>query len=142
MLVRFQPVTNLLDEIDSLINSTVVPFPLINKMSSPGRIGGVSMKENGDTVQVTVDLPGVAKQDVAVKVHDGVLSISAERNQPELQEQEQWIRNEIAYGKIERTINLPYSVDVEKVSASHENGVLKISLPKHENAKPKQISIR
>ena len=77
-----------------------------------------------------------------MKVNDGVLTISAERKQPELQEHEQWIRNEIPYGKIERTINLPYSVDVEKVSASHENGILQIVLPKHENAKPKQISIR
>ena len=62
--------------------------------------------------------------------------------QPELKDQEQWIRNEISYGTFERSISLPYSVDVEKTSATRENGVLRIVLPKHENAKPKHISIR
>ena len=142
MLVRFQPTTNIFEEIDSLINSAAVPFPVINRITNSGRIGGVAMKEDGDNIQVTVDLPGVAKEDVSVKVNDGVLTISAERKRSELQEHEHWIRNEISYGKIERTINLPYSVDVEKVTALHENGVLRIMLPKHENAKPKQISIR
>jgi len=100
------------------------------------------MNDTGEQVQVNVELPGVAKEDIKVNVHDGVLTISGERKQPELKENEQWIRNEISYGTFERSINLPYSVDVEKVSATQENGVLCIVLPKHENAKPKQISIR
>ncbi|MFA5833640.1 MAG: Hsp20/alpha crystallin family protein [Bacteroidota bacterium] len=142
MLVRFQPVSNIFDEINTIINSSLVPFPAINDMKRYSRFGGVSMKENGEQVHVSVELPGIAKQDVKVNVNDGILTISAERKQPELKEQEQWLRNEIAYGKYERSIELPYSVDVEKVSAAHENGILSIILPKHENAKPKQISIR
>jgi len=142
MLVRFQPVSNIFDEINTIINSSLVPFPTINDMKRYSRFGGVSMKENGEQVHVSVELPGIAKQDVKVNVNDGILTISAERKQPELKEQEQWLRNEIAYGKYERSIELPYSVDVEKVSAAHENGILSIILPKHENAKPKQISIR
>jgi len=142
MLVRFQPVTNIFDEIDTLINSTFIPFPAVKGISHSGRTGGVSMKDSGEQVQVNIELPGVSKEDVKVNVNDGILTISAERKQPELKDEEQWIRNEISYGKIERTINLPYSVDVEKVTASHENGILQIILPKHENAKPKQISIR
>ena len=142
MLVRFQPVSHLFNEIDSIINSTATPFPLINGNTRAGRFGGVSVKESGDQVQVCVELPGVAKQDVNVSVNDGILTISAERREPELKGEEQWIRNEITYGKFERTIDLPFSVDVEKVSAEHENGILQVILPKHENAKPKQISIR
>jgi HSP20 family protein len=61
---------------------------------------------------------------------------------PELKEGEEWIRNEISYGKYERSIRLPYAIEADKVSATHENGVLSIVLPKHEKAKPKQISIR
>jgi HSP20 family protein len=142
MLVRFQPVSHFFNEIDSIINSTAVPFPLINGINRAGRFGGVSVKESADQVQVCVELPGIAKQDVHVSVNDGILTISAERREPELKGEEQWIRNEISYGKIERTVELPYSVDVEKVSAEHENGILQVILPKHENAKPKQISIR
>jgi HSP20 family protein len=142
MLVRFQPVSHFFNEIDSIINSTAVPFPLINGINRAGRFGGVSVKESADQVQVCVELPGIAKKDVHVSVNDGILTISAERREPELKGEEQWIRNEISYGKIERTVELPYSVDVEKVSAEHENGILQVILPKHENAKPKQISIR
>ncbi|MFZ4622224.1 MAG: Hsp20/alpha crystallin family protein [Bacteroidota bacterium] len=142
MLVRFQPVSNIFDEIDTLINSTMVPFPSTGTFERRNRFTGVTVKDTGEQVHVTVELPGVSKQDVSVNVNNGVLTISGERKQPEKQENEQWLRNEISYGKFERSITLPYSVDVEKVSASQENGILSIILPKHENAKPKQISIR
>ncbi len=139
MLVRFKPVTSIFDDIDSIINSSYVAYPTADRSN---RLSGISMKDTGEQVQVNVELPGVAKEHVKVNVNDGVLTISAERKQPELKENEQWIRNEISYGTFERSINLPYSIDVEKVSATHENGILRIVLPKHENAKPKQISIR
>lgn len=139
MLVRFKPVSNIFDDIDTIINSSLVSYPGIQRTN---RFTGISMKDSGEQVQVNVELPGVAKENVKVNVNDGVLTISAERKQPELKENEQWIRNEISYGTFERSITLPYSVDVEKISAVHENGILRIVLPKHENAKPKQISIR
>ena len=139
MVVRFQPVSTLFDEIDSLINSPITRYPSYRQTN---RFAGVAMKESGEEVQVFVQLPGIAKNDVKIGLHDTVLTITAERKQPELKENEQWIRNEISYGKFERTINLPYVVDTDKVSATHENGLLRITLPKHEVAKPKQISIR
>ena len=139
MLVRFKPVTSIFDDLDTIINSSLVTYPVSHRAN---RLSGVSIKDGGEQVHVSVELPGVAKEDVKVNVNDGVLTISAERKQSELKENEQWIRNEISYGTFERSINLPYSVDVEKVSASQENGILRIVLPKHENAKPKQISIR
>lgn len=142
MLVRFHPVSSIFHEIDTILNSTLIPFPGANRFERSNRSTGLSVKDTGEQVQVSMELPGVAKQDVSVNVNNDVLTISGERKQPEKKENEQWIRNEIIYGKFERTITLPYSIDVEKVSASHENGILSIILPKHENAKPKQISIR
>ncbi|MDP1677054.1 MAG: Hsp20/alpha crystallin family protein [Bacteroidota bacterium] len=139
MLVRFKPVESIFEEIDSIVNSALVTYPTINRTN---RFSGVSMKDTGEQVLVNVEIPGVVKEDVKVNVNDGVLTILAERKQPKLKENEQWIRNEISYGAFERAIKLPYSVDVEKISATHENGLLQIVLPKHENAKPKQISIR
>ncbi|MFA6456118.1 MAG: Hsp20/alpha crystallin family protein [Bacteroidota bacterium] len=142
MVVRFQPITNIFDEIDSIFNPVAVPFPAIRWTNRDRRFADISVKESGEQVHVYAELPGVAKEDVNVNINEGTLVISAERKQPELKENEQWIRNEVNYGKIERTVQLPYPADVEKVSATHEQGILHIVLPKHENAKPKQISIR
>jgi HSP20 family protein len=142
MLVRFAPVSNIVDEIDSIFNTRVAPFPFVKQIERNNRFAGVSMRDSGDQVTITVELPGVDKKDVAVNVNDGHLVITAERKRPELKEQEQWIRNEMTYGTFERRIELPYTVDVEKVSAVQENGILSVVLPKHEMAKPKQITIR
>ena len=142
MLVRFQPVSSIFNEIDSLINSTLIPFPEVRRIERSGRIAGVSVNESAEQVTVRDELPGVSKEDIAVNVNNDVLTISGERKAPERKENEQYIRNEISYGKFERSLSLPYPVDVEKVMASQENGVLTVVLPKHENAKPKQITIR
>jgi HSP20 family protein len=142
MLVRFQPVSSIFNEIDSLINSTLIPFPEVRRIERSGRIAGVSVNESAEQVTVRVELPGVSKEDITVNVNNDVLTISGERKAPERKENEQYIRNEISYGKFERSLSLPYPVDVEKVMASQENGVLTVVLPKHENAKPKQITIR
>lgn len=139
MLVRFQPVTTLFEELDSFINSPLTRYPVYQRSN---RFADVAVKDNGEETHVIVQLPGIAKDDVTIGLNDKVLTITAERKQPELQNNEQWIRNEITYGKFERAINLPYAVDIDKVSATHENGLLRVTLPKHDIAKPKQIAIR
>ena len=142
MVVRFQPVSSIFDEFDTILNSRQIPFPAIRRFERMNSGSGLSVKDSGDQVHVTLEIPGVAKQDITVNVNNDLLTITGERKQPEKKENEQWIRNEISYGKFERTITLPYSVDVEKVTASQENGILNVVLPKHENARPKQITIR
>jgi HSP20 family protein len=142
MLVRFTPVPGIVNEIDSIFNSALTQFPLVKHVDRANRFAGVSMNDSGEQITVSIELPGVLKQNVSVSVNDGLLTITAERKKPELKENEQWLRNEMTYGTIERTIELPYTVDVEKVSAVHENGILSVILPKHEMAKPKQITIR
>jgi HSP20 family protein len=142
MVVRFTSVPNIVHEIDSIFHSAVAPYPFMKQLDRNNRFAGVSMRDTGDHVSISMELPGVTKQDVSVSINDGQLTITAERKRLELKENEQWLRNELNYGKIERTIELPYTVDVEKVSAVHENGILSIVLPKHEAVKPKQITIR
>lgn len=139
MLVRYQTIPSLFSEIDELFNTTI---PVLNRVRVIEPTHGVAMKDSGDAVNIVVELPGVAKEDVKVTLHDGVLTIAAERRQTELKDNEQWIRNEIGYGKFERSINLPYPVVAEKISASHENGLLRIVLPKAEEVKPKMIDVK
>ena len=139
MLVRAQSIPSLFGDIDELFSTA---FPVTHRYQRYTTAPGVSIKDAGESVDVTFDLPGIAKSDVKVTLHDGVLTVAAERKRPELQENEQWIRNEIRYGKFERSVNLPYPVAEEKISAVHENGLLRVTLPKAEEAKPKHIVIR
>jgi HSP20 family protein len=139
MIVRAQAIPSLFGDIDELFASS---FPVVRQYGKRLPSYGVAMKDSGESIDITVELPGVTKNDVKVTLHDNVLTIEAERKQPELQNGEQWIRNEIRYGKFERSVNLPYPVAEAKISAVHENGLLRISLPKAEEAKPKQIVIR
>lgn len=139
MIVRFQPVPSVISDIDSYFG---IPFPSFQSAGRVRHTSRVMMKESDTALTVVAELPGVAKEDVTIQVNEDVLTISAERKQPELQEHEQLIRNEINYGKIERTVNLPYMINADNVSATFVNGILRIELPKHENAKPKQIEIR
>ncbi len=139
MLVRTHSIPSLFGDIDELLSTS---FPVTHPYQRYNTVSGMTMKDSGESVDVTFDLPGIAKSDVKVTLHDGVLTVAAERKRPELRVNEQWIRNEIRYGKFERSVDLPYSVAEEKISAVHENGLLRVTLPKAEEAKPKQIVIR
>ena len=134
MRVHVQPVSSLLNEFNELFATQ----PMFHSTERQYPIG---VKESDDTIHVTAMIPGVERENVKVTLHDQVLTISGERKRPEIQKGEQWIRNEIAYGTYEQTIQIPYAVDAQKITATQENGVLRVALPKAEEAKPKHITI-
>ena len=101
----------------------------------------INVTEFKDEIQVLAEVPGVPKDGIKLAFHDGVLTISGERKAPE-SENGTWLRNEIAYGSFTRSIELPDRVNIEKVNAEYSNGVLRVTLPKLEEAKPREISIR
>ncbi len=102
----------------------------------------VTVAEDKDGVHVVAEIPGIPKEDVKLQLHDGTLTISGERKSPEKADDAEVLRREIRYGTFSRTIQLPESIDTEKVTADYANGVLRIAIPKREAAKPKEISIR
>jgi HSP20 family protein len=88
-------------------------------------------------------MPGVRKDDIKIEVQGTQLIISGER-QREMRDAdgETVLRHERAYGKFERTFVLPSSIDVDKIEAHYENGVLNVALPKAESAKGRTIQIQ
>ena len=98
------------------------------------------VKETENELVVTTELPGFEKGDVDIAVNDGRLTIAAERNYPEEKETKQH-RIERWYGKFYRSFLLPKSADPEKISAKLKHGVLTVSVPKKEEAKPRQIPV-
>ena len=87
------------------------------------------------------DLPGVSKDDLHITLEDGTLRIEAEKKEEKAEDGETWYVRERHYGKYSRSMELPFRVAAEKISATLDKGVLEIKLPKAEEAKPKRISI-
>ena len=96
--------------------------------------------KNGD-LMVEAELPGVAKEDIDVRVENGVLTLRGERKQEEEVKEEDFYRLERAYGSFSRSFNLPSNVDAERIDATFKDGVLKLRVPRIEEAKPKQVNI-
>ncbi len=97
--------------------------------------------ESNDSVVVKAELPGVEKDQISVEVKDGILSLRGERKFEKEVKEESYHRIERSYGSFQRSFSLPVSVDQEKVTAQFKNGVLEVTLPKKEQAKPKQIQV-
>ena len=104
-------------------------------------VPAIDVYQDRDNVIVRAELPGMKKQDIDVSLHDGTLTISGERKHDEKAEESNSYRSERFFGRFQRTISLPVSVDAGKVVATYKNGILTVSLPKTEEAKPKQIAV-
>ena len=101
----------------------------------------VDVEETNDSYIVHADLPGINKNDVKVTLKDNVLTIHGERKHEDEKKEKNYHRVERAYGSFHRTFTLPTTVKGEDIKADYKNGVLVITLPKAEEAKPKEIKI-
>jgi HSP20 family protein len=102
----------------------------------------VDVREREGGLELSVELPGIDPKDVDVSVENGVLSIRGERQFEKCEEGESYHRVERAYGSFERTFRLPSSYNAEKIEAKANHGVLTLSVPKREEAKPRSIKVK
>jgi HSP20 family protein len=133
--------SNLRNEIERLFEA---PFAELARTSSllSGWTPALDVYEDKDHIVVTAELPGMRKEDIDVTLHDGSLSISGERKSEKEFKEAEVYRAERFVGRFQRTIALPVPVATDKIKAQYQDGVLTITLPKAEEAKPKQISIQ
>ena len=101
----------------------------------------VEIVESDNEILLTADLPGLEDKDIHIGVEENLLSVTGERT-CEKREQAEYLRSERLYGKFPRSFRLPETADLEKISAKLRNGVLTISVPKKEEAKPRQIEVK
>ncbi len=94
----------------------------------------VNVKENESGYALEVIAPGVAKEDFKLQVNDKVLTISFEQKEAEQKEEGKWLRKEFKARSFKRTFTLGEQVDVDKIAASYDNGILHLTLPKKEAA--------
>jgi HSP20 family protein len=97
--------------------------------------------EEKDHFIVKAELPGMKKEAIEVSFYDGGLSISGERKSETNYEDAEVYRAERFFGRFQRTVTLPTPVAVDKAKASYMDGVLTVTLPKTEEAKPKHIEV-
>jgi HSP20 family protein len=98
-------------------------------------------EKNGDFV-IRTDLPGLKAEDIDISIEDDALTIKGEFENEEDEERENVHFQEIRYGKFQRTVKLPGIVDPDQVEATFKDGVLRLTMPKIEESKPKQISVK
>lgn len=101
----------------------------------------LDVQEDKDNFSVRVELPGLKREDIEVALNDGELTISGERKAETVSEGTEVHRRERIYGKFSRTLTLPSAIKSDQVKAAYKDGILTITLPKAEEAKPKQIVV-
>ncbi len=118
-----------------------------NFSNTGSSIPAVNIRETADGYEVEMAAPGMSKKDFRIELDNNVLTISSEkRTENEQKEGERYTKREFSYQSFQRSFSLPKEVvDDEKIQAKYEDGVLRLSIPKKEEAKPrppKQIAIR
>ena len=102
----------------------------------------VDIYETADTIVVNAEVPGIPQEAIDIQVADGVLTIKGERKFENEQKNENFHRVERSYGSFIRSFSVPPTVDVERISATYDHGVLRLELPKKEERKPRKVEVR
>lgn len=113
-----------------------------NETMSGQWMPSVDISENKDSIVLEAELPGLSPEDVNISIENNLLTIQGERKFEKKQDDGNFHRVERSYGSFTRSFTLPPTVSSENVDAQFENGVLRLSLAKREEAKPRRIEIK
>jgi HSP20 family protein len=145
-IVRWEPFRDLVtsqDRFNRLFNDTFSrAFEDEGTLSTRGWNPAVDIYETDHNVTLKAELPGIDPKDVDIRVEDGTLHLSGERKFEKEVKEENYHRVERTYGSFTRSFALPRSVDPDKVTAEYKDGVLTLTVPKKEEAKPKTIKVQ
>lgn len=139
----FSDLEHIQHEVNRLFNSSLTRWMdedrgLMESAWNPA----MEIRESRDTIVVIADLPGVVKDAIDVSVHGDQLTVKGEKKQEKEANEKGYVRTERFYGSFTRSVTLPCEVDAARVDASYKDGVLKLVLPKKEEAKPQQIQVK
>ena len=142
-LVRWDPFRELVTMSDRLNRMLAEPSALAREGEPYGTWAPpVDIFEKDDTLYLRAELPGMRKEDIDVRIENGVLTLTGERRRDEVLTHATSHRLERMHGTFTRGVTLPTTVDAGRIAASYRDGVLEIQLPKSEASKPKRVDIR
>ena len=139
-VVRFDPfrdITTLRDEMNRLFSRAVGEGGGSGSAWTPA----VDVFDTDDSIVLRAELPGLKTEDIEIEVDENVLTLKGERRFEETVEEGRYYRLERAYGHFQRSITLPQGVKAEEISASFDNGVLSVRVPKADEVKPRKIAV-
>jgi len=138
----FDRLSSLRDEVNRLFDVSQPGFGSARDSSLfSGWTPALDVYQDKDNVFVKAELPGMKKEDIDISLEKGMLSISGERKHEKESGEGENYRSERYFGKFHRSITLPTAIEAAKVTAAYTDGVLTVTLPKAEEAKPKQIEV-
>lgn len=134
MMVRFDfPRT-----LDSMLNDTFIREFGATRKTTPA----MDVTEYDHEYVVVAEMPGVKKDEVKITFENNILTVEAERKPYELPENARVLLNEMRVREFARSVRMPVRIDAENISAELQNGVLRITLPKSQEARPRMISVK
>ncbi len=143
-VVKWDPFRDLIsiqDRMNKLFEQTLTRSRGEEGVSPTTWTPAVDIYETADTIVMKAELPGVAREDIQIQIDGNALTLRGERRFAKDVQEESYLRIERAYGSFHRSFTLPAGVQSDKVRALFRDGVLELSLPKVEEAKPKKIAI-
>src|ERR1700756_112046 len=144
VLTRWEPFrefATLQDRINRVFRESYSGADRDESLTTSSFAPAVDVYEDEHKVTLKIEVPGIEEKDIDVRVENNTLTVHGERKIEKEEKEENYRRVERQYGSFTRTFTLPQTVDAESVSATYEKGVLKITLPKKAEAKPKQIKV-
>ena len=135
----FNDIERTLDEMDRMFGSLSSPLAL--RSVPKGTFPAINIYDYNGRLIVRAEVPGVDPGKLDISIVENMLTLKGSRNSEQTDENIKYYRRERVYGEFERTITLPVPVDVDQVKAKVCDGILEISMPKAQEAKPKTIKI-
>jgi len=144
-LVRWNPYgefNTLADRMNRLVNEAFRGSSEGESELGSGWYPVVDIFEKGDDLVLEAELPGLKKEDIDIRVENNVLTLRGQRKREQEAKTDGYVRTERSYGTFTRSFTLPTTVAVDKINATYREGVLTLTLPRAEEAKPKQIPVK
>jgi len=137
----FRDMVTLREKMNRLFEDAVTHRGEERELISSAWAPAVDIYEDENQLVLSAEVPGLEEKDVEIKIEDSTLIIQGERKMQKETKEENYHRIERAYGSFYRSFSLPNYIDQEKIHAEHENGVLKITMPKKAELKPRKVKI-
>ncbi len=143
-VVKWDPFRDLLsiqDRMNRLFEQTLSRSRAEEGITASTWAPAVDIYETPETIVLKAELPGLRREDIEIEVRENTLTLRGERRFAKDVQEENYLRIERAYGAFQRSFTLPTTISQEKIRAVFRDGVLELTLPKAEEAKPRKIAI-